>query len=431
MAYTSAKMARIPTYKHLSLIRPPLDVPDVASFTYPNLEAVVQADFSDKYNTADEVFARFDSDDEEALDLRLSHEYLLISALKLQQADTDDDKRLWSERYTRASIDNFGEPDINEVAIIAATELPMLTDAAKRSNLSDDVVSMLLDSYGLLAKAYDGQSKKVDYSEVIDRVGEYLVKTYPSVRLSLSGNDAEVLDFVAVNRRFSDALDKLEWPKWQIKSNHTAQMSVSSQAKTIYIGKQIPNLTLRRVRALFAHEVLGHAQRAVNGAKIDMSLAYGLSGYLVSEEGLGVVLESAVEGTLPHRVADRYVDIALALGLGGSPQLSRFELYKLTMARMLLRLGPASETADRTVMRRIAWQHVNRIYRGSLGNEFVGVFTRDISYYRGFKRMIEYLRRYDGRDFDEALEFALSGKFDPTNPEHRLYVHKLKFNIAI
>lgn len=415
--------------KHLNYLRPPLDVPDVSSFSYPGLDELIDENYREQFDTADDVFERYDADDEEALDLRLSHEYLLISALKLQQADTDDERRLWSERYTAASIDNFGQPDVSEAAVIAAEELPRLLDASRQTNLPKDAVDLLIDSYTALANMYDGDQGSINYRAVIDRVSDYLIKTYPSVRVSLSGDDDEVLGFIGINRRFRAGLADLGWDGWTIASNQTAQMSVSPQKKTINIGKHIPNLTLRRVRALFAHEVLTHAQRAVNGAQIDINLRYGLPGYLASEEGLGVVLESAVEGVLPHRVGDRYVDITLALGLTDRPALSRFELFRLTMTRMLLRLGSAAEAADRTVMRRLAWQHVNRIYRGSLGNEFVGVFTRDIAYYQGFKRMIEYLGRYEGDDFNDALEFALSGKFDPVNPAHRLYVHKRKFGI--
>ena len=415
--------------KYLNIIRPPLDIPDVASFSYPGLEKVVQSNYQEQFDTADEIFERYDADDEEALDLRLSHEYLLISALKLQNARNDDERQLWSERYTLASVDIFGSPDVSEAAIIAAAELPMLMDVAKRSSLPDKSIKLLIDSYSKLAKLYSNDSNRFDYHEVIGDVKKYLYRKYSDALAELSGDDDAVLDFMEINRVFNSALSRLGWEGWTISNNQTAQMSVSPQSKTVNIGKYIPNLTLRRVRALFAHEVLTHAQRAVNGSKIDINLRYGLPGYLTSEEGLGVVLESSIEGTLPNRVADRYIDISLALGLGGMDPVSRFDLFRLTVTRMLLRLGPEAEVVDRAVMRRIAWQHVNRIYRGSLGNEFVGVFTRDIAYYEGFKKMIDYLRRYQHEDFDDALEFALSGKFDPINDSHRLYVHKRRFGI--
>lgn len=424
-------MSAVSSRKHLDAIRPPLDIPDVATFSYPKLGEVVQANYRRQFESADDVFERYDADHEEALDLRLSHEYLLISALKLQEAATDEERQLWSERYTAASVANYGQPDVNEAAVIAAQELPLFIDAARRSNLPADALELLIDSYTSLARMYDSESSRFDYDDVLGRVNDYLIANYPAVRKALSGNDDQVLGFIEINRRFDKGLRQLGWQGWSLSNNQTAQMSVSPQKKTINIGKHIPDLSLKRVRALFAHEVLTHAQRAENGAKIDINLRYGLPGYVTSEEGLGMVLESAVEGVLPHRVGDRYVDITLALGLSQQPALSRFELFRLTMARMLLRLGSAAEAAERTVMRRIAWQHVNRIYRGSLGNEFVGVFTKDIAYYEGFKRMIAYLARYEGSDFDTALEFALSGKFDPTNPAHRLYVHKRQFGIKM
>lgn len=422
-------MPTMSAQRYLNIIRPSLDVPDVAVFSYPGLEGLVRDKFHKQFETADEIFERYDSDDEEALDLRLSHEYILISALKLQKARTDKERRMWSQRYTLASIENFGEPNVNQAAVIAAAELPKLIDAAQSSPLNEQNLNLLIDAYSNLAKLYDGEGSMLEYHDVLSDVKSYLQNNYPAVHDCLSGDDSQVLDYVAVCRLFEKALALLEWSDWKIKSNQTAQMSVSPQLKTINIGKYIPDLSLKRVRALFAHEVLTHAQRAVNGAKNDINLMYGLPGYLASEEGLGVVMESSIEGELPHRVADRYIDITLALGTRNSRPMSRFELFKITMTRMLLRLGDAGEYANRSVVRLIAWQHVNRIYRGSLGNEFVGVFTRDIAYYKGFRKMIRYLQKYQTDDFDEALEFALSGKFDPSNSAHRIYVHKRRFGV--
>lgn len=412
--------------RHLSALRPPLDVPDIASFSYPQLEAVVEGCFQDQYDTVDEVFARYDADDEEALDLRLSHEYLLITALKLQRATTAQERDLWSQRYTQASIDTFGAPDPNEAAMIAAADLPLFIDASRRSSLDRDVLDLLLTSYSRLAELYDGTVTPLRAKETLSRVKHYIQRRYPVIRDALGGSDDEICDVDVIVGRFSAALALLHWPGWTVATNDTAQMSVSPQRKTIYVGRFLPAMTLRRVRALFAHEVLTHAQRSVNGARLDLSLQYGLPGYVTSEEGLGVVLEAAVDGALPARVGDRYVDIALAIGTSRTPPMPRFDLFRLTMARLLLRLGPEAEGADREPMRRVAWQHVNRIYRGSLGNEHVGVFTRDISYYVGFKKMIGYLQQAGTGEFDSALAFALSGKFDPTNPSHVAYVHQNK-----
>ncbi len=410
-----------PSYLHV--IRPPLDVPDVATFQYPDLEKAVYDNFPEQYESADDIFSRYDPEDEEAVDLQLSDEYLLICALKLQQASSDHERQAWSIRYTLASIQSFGQPQPAEVARLAKQELKYFSAAAKNSQYDSTKVRKLLDYYQQLSIAPTNVESYSGWQSTLDLVGEYLMTEFSDAWLVFGGDDDMVLEFSDIKQRFESALATIGWTGWSVADNATAHMSVSPAGKTVFIGRHIPPLALRRVRALFAHEVLTHAQRAVNGAKISDSLATGLSGYLTSEEGLAVVLEAAIEGKMPHRVVDRYVDIALALGSSSKPGITRFDMFELCITRMMLRLGSDSERADRSIMHSIAWQHVNRIYRGSLGNEFVGVFTRDIAYYQGFLSMIGYLQDHKHNGFTEALSFALSGKFDPTNDSHRNYVN--------
>ena len=407
---------------YLDVIRPPLDVPDIAAFDYPNLEKTVYNNFAQQYETADELFSRYDPNDEEASDIYLSDEYLLICALKLQQASSDHERHAWSIRYTLASVHSFGRPQNSEVARLAIQELKRFQTEVIQSNYDQSKITTLLDHYSQIAN-FSGQVKSDrDCKPTLKLVNKYLKKNFPGVWSVFDGQDDKVLEFAEIKQNFESALATIGWKDWIVADNATAHMSVSPASKTIYIGRQIPPLALLRVKALFAHEVLTHAQRAENGAKISPELATGLQGYRTSEEGLGVVLEAAIEGKMPHRVVDRYIDIALALGSPSKPGITRFEMFELCITRMMLRLGPDAERADRSIMRNIAWQHVNRIYRGSLGNEFVGVFTRDIAYYQGFMSMIGYLQEHQPGEFDQALSFTLSGKFDPTNDKHCRFV---------
>lgn len=407
---------------YLHLIRPPLDVPDVAVFQYPELETAVYEDFFDQYHSADELFEQFDNDDEEAADLRHADQYLLVSALKLQQAATDQERQRWSIRYTLASIQSFGRPDRQIVAQLARQDLLLFNKAGKNSQIDDGQLAALIKLYQHLAKNVS-QSDSVESPEpILEQVRVYLDRKYRAVWQVFKGHDDDVLEQPEMKQLFSQALDVLGWSDWRVASNATAMMSVVPQKKVIYIGQHIPPLARLRVKALFAHEVLCHALRSRNGAKINQKLAYGLRGYHSAEEGLGVVLEAAIEGQMPRRVIDRYIDIELALGSEDQPGITRQKMFDMYITRLLLRLGDAAKMADRSMIRQIAWQHVNRIYRGSLGNEFVGVFTRDIAYYQGFQAMIGYLRDHKHDSFDSALEFMLSGKFDPTNSRHVQYV---------
>lgn len=409
----------------LHAIKPPLEMPDVAVFQYPQLEKTVHENFAQLYHSADELFEQLDNDDEEVVDLRNSDEYLLISALKLQQATTDHERYAWSLRYTLASIQSFGRPDPALVSELARKDLVQLRESDQARQIDDDQVQLLFSRYDKLAKhARGGNALDADSDQVLSQARDYLETKFQSVWKVFEGNDEDVLEQPEIKQLFIKAIKLLSWEDWQVADSPTAMMSVSPRKKTIFIGQQIPPLARLRVKALFAHEVLAHAQRSRNGAKINQKLAYGLRGYHSAEEGLGVLLESAIEGQMPQRVTDRYIDIELALGSEETPGITRQAMYEMFIARMLLRLGKAADMADRSMIRKIAWQHVNRIYRGSLGNEFVGVFTRDIAYYQGYQAMIGYLSKHKHSSFDAALDFILSGKFDPTNSRHVTYVNK-------
>lgn len=415
-------------HAYLSALRPPMDMPDAVKFKYPELESIVKRDFKDQYDTIDEIYDRYDADDEEALDIRLSHEYLLIVALKLQQASSDEERALWSRRYTEVSVEIFGRPWVDEAAMIAVDELPRLRRLASNGHTDTESAEALIKIYEDLARLAPDASEAPNHERLLNYLNDYLNNKFSEAYAVIDGDSHDMLTVTQIRELFERALVSLGWHDWHVEFDDTAQMSVSPQRKSINIGAYTPPLTRKRVRSLFTHEVLTHAQRAVNGAEYDQKLAFGLPGYLTAEEGLAVLLETSIEGRLPDRIGDRYVDITLALGTATTPPVSRFELFKMTITRMLLRQEDAPYKADRATLRRLAWQHVNRIYRGSLGNEFVGVFTKDAAYYKGYQQMANYLSRYKGEWLDRAIEFVLSGKFDPTKPAHRLYVHSQRFN---
>jgi hypothetical protein len=98
-------------------------------------------------------------------------------------------------------------------------------------------------------------------------------------------------------------------------------------------------------------------------------------------------------------------------------------MYEFCFTRGALRAIAADERLDLNLLEKVTWEHVNRIYRGSLGNKYIAVFTKDVAYYRGFIKIANYLKRSEKRGrLRHALEYIFDGKFDPTNPNHRKFV---------
>ena len=94
------------------------------------------------------------------------------------------------------------------------------------------------------------------------------------------------------------------------------------------------------------------------------------------------------------------------------------------MNRAIMRNEKSEQKKTESDLVKEVYAHVNRIYRGSLGNEHVGVFTKDISYHKGFIEMARYIQAQveDGKSVSDIMTFLLSGKFDPTNSKHIEYI---------
>jgi hypothetical protein len=75
---------------------------------------------------------------------------------------------------------------------------------------------------------------------------------------------------------------------------------------------------------------------------------------------------------------------------------------------------------DHREVKKRAFVHVNRIYRGTQGSQAPGFFTKDIAYYDGFVKISKYIheRLQQGSRLPEIMQYLMLGKFDPMNSIH-------------
>jgi hypothetical protein len=138
----------------------------------------------------------------------------------------------------------------------------------------------------------------------------------------------------------------------------------------------------------------------------------GLPSYLEAEEGLGILAEEAVNGVLPAKAYDRYVDIALAFGSVDGVQRTHHEVFQISLARQIVRAhakGTFNE-ADLPSLAGKVWGHVDRIYRGGRGDNLgskQAIFSKDIAYYVGYKQMAKYISGQidSGKSADEVFRY--------------------------
>ncbi len=324
---------------------------------------------------------------------QLNRQKLLTVARDLNRSDSEDEVSRLSNELTAASIAVFGKTDAH------------------------------------FAKKYANGEEGDNYADVAQAVSEYLEKKYSKVfeYLGFDGIDGMITaeDFArSVERVLQYMAENIDqsWSKWSVARRNKGSLAVSSVNRKISVGVERVPMTPIQAKGLFAHEVLMHAGRALNGEKISVELRTGLENYSNVEEGLGVLFEYAITGNIPAKNIERYVDVANALGqLDGKPK-TRKELLKIVTERDFNtnERVPADKRLNDEQLLDSIFERVNRIYRGTKGDSHIGVMTRDILYQRGFVTMCEYIRSEisNGREIDAIMEYVMTCKFDPTNDIH-------------
>lgn len=437
-------MSEIPSVKVLEAINPANSGTGEEVLAYNGLAQAVE-----KYRPTNPArSAEFWDSEEGSLEelskaKQLASEYFLRTADKVVSSH-EGNRDLWADRFTQATVELYGEPEKEEATRLVRSEYGFLSQLKGQEGVSQEHVNYLLDVYKpMLAENTDvetDESAVEKEKEAIHEYGEAMLAKYKPLFDLV--DEAGKTEFTAsdLQELFGTALewlkenDDTDWGEWAVVDTDGTSLSVDASNRKIKIASRRESATAQDTRGLIAHELLVHALRGKNGYKTgDKKLATGLAGYLDAEEGLGILAEEAVNGELPEKAYDRYVDIALALGSVDGVQRTRKEVFDISFARQLVRgqvKGTVSE-ADIPSLERRVWGHVDRIYRGGRGDNLgtrQAIFTKDIAYYVGYKQMAEYLSEQlaSGKTASEVFEYLSQAKIDPTNPQHVERLNKVK-----
>lgn len=433
-------MSEIPTVNVLEAINPANSGTGAEVLAYNGLGAAVE-----KYRPAngERWSAVWDAEqgslEEVSAARQLAAEYLLRTSEKVVNSH-EGNRDVWAERFTLAATELYGAPETAEVTRLITEEYTSLVGLQGNAGVSQPHVRLLLDTYRPVVengpgpvsideagaadtdrtrtavRAY-GEAMREQYQPLFDLVDQAAVAEF-------TPSDLHVLFTQAMS--WLEEHDDQDWGAWKVQLKDSTQLSVDAGSHSISIASRRESASPEDAKGLIAHELLVHALRGKNGYKTgDKKLATGLPGYLDAEEGLGILAEEAINGTLPDKAYDRYVDIALALGTADGVQRTRQELFQISYARQLVRaqLRGADEGRIATLAPRV-WSHVDRIYRGGPGDGAgtrQAIFTKDITYYEGYRRMAGYVAEQlvQGKPARAVFAYLSQGKFDPTNAAHR------------
>lgn len=214
----------------------------------------------------------------------------------------------------------------------------------------------------------------------------------------------------------------LEELGWRITIDPSkVSVSTNSEKRTI----TLPDNTRRNsseLKRLILHEQEVHARRGENGASSGIRILHtGTSDYAAVEEGLGVLLECAVEGNFDNpsfdRARYRYIAAGLAYGVDGTSRDGR-SVYEI-----LWRLLAINNTQDGNITeaeinksKDQAYSIIENAFRSTNFSTRGVIYTKLKIYYEGLADAAKFLQS-NLDDLEAAFDLMMIGKYNFTN-EH-------------
>lgn len=370
---------------------------------------------------------------------------LVGCAIKLLDCSLEE-RDYFAQAFSDYSAKIYSLPDSLEVYQLISAELQSLETLESSSQVDFASRDFLIKTYQQILPAYrqpvsrpqESQLTINNRQQAINKLRDYLLERYFDLWLMVDEFGSNQLNGADLYKLIKKALDWLvtyddpAWRIWQAVEVNKFTFSVTPSLNLINIPTRRRYLTKKEVKSILAHELLVHARRMLKSHQhANKELAKFLVGYYEVEEGLGILFEQAIAGSLPAKAYDRYVDIGLALGLLDGVMRKRSQIYQISYARQLIRLqlNQASQSKI-TNLTKSVWTHVDRLYRGGPGDDIgqaQAIFTKDAVYYSGYHKMVDFLSRAlnSGKSVDEFYNFISQAKFNPLDPEHLKLVGSL------
>lgn len=267
----------------------------------------------------------------------------------------------------------------------------------------------------------------LDENEIC-KLHDYVVDRYSKVLSVIpEGNDAEYdvkqcVDIMNLALK-AGGLDEMGW---KVKENDCKMIPMTCpDEKVIYLPKNTTR-TASALRRLIIHEQEVHARRAQNGHDSGLDiLRTGTADFNAAEEGLGVLLECAVDGNFDSqsfkRARNRYITAGLALG--GDRKRDARETYEILWRLIAIQDSDNGDITSSGVdqAKKWAYDHVENAYRGTQFWMKGVIYTKLKIYYEGLIKNTDYFKQninFLGTAFDEAL----IGKYDHTDSDERALI---------
>lgn len=356
---------------------------------------------------------------------------LVEAAEQMRTAGSSQARQTAREQFTQLNTELYGEMDEAAFAGVMAQQRLLVADFSPVGKVATAVHRDLLDYFE--RKHFSGQDVELLDAEAVGIIRPQLMKRYESAL----GHFPETADDVMYTTEeaitlMQAALDAggLGTAGWRVELDPKATVPNTNVAKRRIFLSPGKSRNANQIKRLYLHEAEVHARRGQHGIESGVSLlARGTADCADAEEGLGIVLESIHAGSFDSpafaRARDRYIVAGLALGTDGTPRDAR-QTYELTWRMLALRRARGGEIApdDLQAAKHEAMLHIENAFRGTDLVQRGVIYAKLKTYYEGLIKNVRFLK--DNLDtIPEALDMAMQGKFDHTNPTEVALVRRL------
>ena len=273
------------------------------------------------------------------------------------------------------------DPRISDFYIDLIEEKGKASELMHAVGNNDLVTNISVERYGLPSSILFRNAARVlrGYTK------NYSLVEYPANQRMLSHDE--------IAKAFEDVFDELGLKEWSVnESMNIARqgVKVGVKKKEVLVYEDITR-TPFKLRKTIVHEVGTHVLRSYNGERTGFEALSkpNISSYLDIEEGLAIWNEMSM-GLLTERWLKNRAALVAAVFLGRF--MSFRDLYNVIL---------------NTLPKKTAFDTVYRVKRGLSDTGYPGIYTRDIAYFRGLRRVMRRLEREPG-----LYNLLYAGKID-------------------
>lgn len=345
----------------------------------------------------------------------------LKAAYDYKHATTDEERQQAGEMYMSYNKEIYGTPDKDiYLSLLAekmrAIEAKQLTGRA--AQLRDELwmIAPEWESAPTNLERFQPSQETVDWMhDVVEALYGNLLQHVPEQEAFTAQEVCDLFNTI-IAEEFGESAEG-----WKAVLRDAKSINVRAAEKEIIIPIDRADMKRGAVRKLVVHEMGVHMLRAVTGEMTDVpGLRYGLAGFYDAEEGLGVVMEQALEGKYdPSRGVPSYISAGAAY-YGNMNFRQLFEFQWRLSALDHLKTPDITEAAIKK-KRDLIYNVTLRTMRGTDDLPWF----KDLAYYNGNNDTWKYLESIRGDD--EQFMFVLaSGKINPANPADRRLAREIR-----